>query len=137
MPLHEGTQRPCVRDQAPHTAPIRCFLRSGRSHRRVGRNGSPSGLSNACIAERKLGSLASCGQVRGEIGRRGIPGSELEQCIRLELERVKFGAHSRVLLAQFACRLPLKPDVEHRFSEDIIALLIYKKSAQPLLNERG
>ena len=53
-----------------------------------------------------------------------MPGSELEQRIRLELEGVKFGAHSRVLLAQFACHLPMKPDVEHRFSEEIIALRI-------------
>lgn len=75
--------------------------------------------------------------MRGEISRRGMPGSELEQRIRLELKGVKFGAHSRVLLAQFACHLPLKPDVEHCFSEQIIALLIYKKVAQSIRNVRS
>lgn len=52
-----------------------------------------------------------------------MPGSELEQRIRLELEGVKFGTHSRVLLAQFACCLLMMPDVACRFSEEIIALL--------------
>ena len=62
--------------------------------------------------------------VRGEISRRRVPCSELEQRIRLELEGVKFCAHSRVLLAQFACRLSMKPDVEHHFREEIIAFQI-------------
>lgn len=41
---------------------------------------------------------------RGEISRRGVPGSESEQRLRLELEGVLFGARGRIPLPRFQWR---------------------------------
>jgi methylated-DNA-protein-cysteine methyltransferase-like protein len=46
---------------------------------------------------------------RGEVSRRRVPGSELEQRVRLELEGVRFNARGRVSLKLYAWAGPHEP----------------------------